>query len=202
LLRTGLLFRYSIATIAMISSGARAFFGTLLVLTLAWAVSARADGISVISAELQPTDEGYVLDAAFDINFSPTLEDALNRGVVMTFLLEFELTRSRWYWLDEKIAQVENSWKFSYNALTRQYRLSVGSLYQNFDRFEDAKRVLSRVRSLSVADKGALKQGATYDAAVRLRLDVTKLPKPFQINALASREWNLSSEWQKFHFTP
>jgi hypothetical protein len=120
----------------------------------------------------------------------------------MTFLLEFDLTRPRWYWLDEKIAQVENSWKLSYNALTRQYRLSVGSLYQNFDRLEDAKRVLSRVRNLSIADKSALKQGATYDAAVRLQLDVTKLPKPFQINALASREWNLSSEWQNFHFTP
>lgn len=186
----------------MISSGARAFFGAVMVLALACAVSARADGISVISAELQPTDEGYVLDAAFDINFSPTLEDALNRGVVMTFLLEFELTRPRWYWLDKKIAQIENSWKLSYNALTRQYRLSVGSLYQNFDRLEDAKRVLSRVRNLTVADKSALKMGTTYDAAVRLRLDVTKLPKPFQINALASREWNLSSEWQNFHFTP
>jgi hypothetical protein len=187
----------------MISRGARAFFGAVMVaLALACAASARADGISVISAELQPTEEGYVLDAAFDINFSPTLEDALNRGVVMTFLLEFELTRPRWYWLDEKIAQVENSWKLSYNALTRQYRLSVGSLYQNFDRLEDAKRVLSRVRNLSIADKSALKQGATYDAAVRLQLDVTKLPKPFQINALASREWNLSSEWQNFHFTP
>jgi hypothetical protein len=28
-----------------------------------------------------------------------------------------------------------------------------------------------------------------------MRLDVTQLPKPFQINALASRDWNLASEW-------
>jgi hypothetical protein len=174
----------------------------VVVLSLALTAPAKAEGISIISAELGASDEGYSLDAAFDINFSPTLEDALNRGVVMTFLLEFELARPRWYWLDEKIAQVENSWKLSYNALTRQYRLSVGSLYQNFDRLDDAKRVLSRVRNLPVADKGALKKGATYDARVRLQLDVSKLPKPFQINALASREWNLSSEWQRFSFTP
>jgi len=186
----------------MLSSGARFFFSAMMGLALACAVSARADGISVLSAELEATDEGIAVDAAFDINFSPTLEDALNRGVVMTFLFEFELTRPRWYWLDEKIAQVENSWKLSYNALTRQYRLSVGSLYQNFDRLEDAKHVLSRVRNLTVADKNALKKGATYEAAVRMRLDVTKLPKPFQINAIASREWNLSSEWQNFQFTP
>lgn len=155
-----------------------------------------------MSAGLESSDEGYSLDAAFDISFSPTLEDALNRGVVLTFLLEFEATRPRWYWLDEKIAQVESSWKLSYNALTRQYRLSIGSLYQNFDRLDEAKRVLSRVRNLPVVEKGVFKKGATYDAAVRLRLDVTKLPKPFQINALASKDWDLSSDWHRFSFAP
>jgi hypothetical protein len=176
--------------------------GIVIVFSSLWSVSARADGISVMSAGLESSDEGYSLDAAFDISFSPTLEDALNRGVVLTFLLEFEATRPRWYWLDEKIAQVESSWKLSYNALTRQYRLSIGSLYQNFDRLDEAKRVLSRVRNLPVVEKGVFKKGATYDAAVRLRLDVTKLPKPFQINALASKDWDLSSDWHRFSFAP
>ena len=174
----------------------------VIVFSFLWSVSARADGISVMSAGLESSDEGYSLDAAFDISFSPTLEDALNRGVVLTFLLEFEATRPRWYGLDEKIAQVESSWKLSYNALTRQYRLSIGSLYQNFDRLDEAKRVLSRVRNLPVVEKGVFKKGATYDAAVRLRLDVTKLPKPFQINALASKDWDLSSDWHRFSFAP
>jgi hypothetical protein len=48
----------------------------------------------------------------------------------------------------------------------------------------------------------ALTKGARYDAAVRLRLDVTQLPKPFQINALASREWSLQSEWYRWSLTP
>ena len=43
---------------------------------------------------------------------------------------------------------------------------------------------------------------ARYDAAVRLRLDVNQLPKPFQVNALASREWQLASDWRRFAFTP
>ena len=33
-----------------------------------------------------------------------------------------------------------------------------------------------------------------------MRLDVTQLPKPFQVNALTSRDWNLSSEWQRWPF--
>jgi uncharacterized protein DUF4390 len=41
-----------------------------------------------------------------------------------------------------------------------------------------------------------------YEAAVRLRLDTTQLPKPFQITALTSRDWNLQSEWVRWSFTP
>jgi len=46
-----------------------------------------------------------------------------------------------------------------------------------------------------VVDADALDEGTVYEAAIRMRLDVSQLPKPFQINALASRDWNLSSEW-------
>ncbi len=45
-------------------------------------------------------------------------------------------------------------------------------------------------------------KGMRYDAAVRLRLDVNQLPKPFQVNALASREWTLSSDWYRWSFVP
>jgi hypothetical protein len=37
------------------------------------------------------------------------------------------------------------------------------------------------------------REGERYDAALRLRLDVTQLPKPFQVNALALREWQLAT---------
>jgi len=31
---------------------------------------------------------------------------------------------------------------------------------------------------------------------------VNQLPKPFQVNALASREWQLASDWKRFSFAP
>ena len=40
--------------------------------------------------------------------------------------------------------------------------------------------------------------GTDYQAALRMRLDVTQLPKPFQVNALTSREWNLASDWRRW----
>jgi hypothetical protein len=35
-----------------------------------------------------------------------------------------------------------------------------------------------------------------------MRLDVTLLPKPFQLSAITSRELNLESPWRRFAFRP
>ena len=42
----------------------------------------------------------------------------------------------------------------------------------------------------------------SYEAAVRLRLDINALPKPFQVISLASRDWSMQSEWYRWSFTP
>ncbi len=87
--------------------------------------------------------------------------------------------------------------RLSYHALTRQYRISRGALHQSFSGLPEALRVLSRVRSWQVLERAEIDAG-DYQAALRMRLDVTQLPKPFQVNALTSREWNLASEWRRW----
>jgi uncharacterized protein DUF4390 len=161
-----------------------------------------AEGIAVSSASVEPADDGWNLEAAFDMQFSQRLEEAVNRGVPLYFVVEFELSRPRWYWFDEKPVQLSQTYKISYTPLLRQYRLTIGSVYQNFTRFEEVTRVLSRLRGWHVADKGALKKDQVYQAAVRMRLDTAQLPKPFQLNAIASRDWTLASDWHRWTITP
>ena len=163
---------------------------------------AQAEGIDVRNAALVAGDEGYFLEADFEIALNPTLEDALNKGVPMYFLLEFEVIRPRWYWLNDKVVNTQQQYRLAYNALTRQYRLGVGSLFQNFGSLSEALDFLSRVRRRQVLEPGTLTKGVTYSAGVRMRLDVSQLPKPFQLNALASRDWNFGSEWHRWSVTP
>lgn len=177
--------------------------GILLALCLAvFASGARAEAIAVKSAQVEAADEGYVLNAEFTVTLNATVEEALDKGIPLYFLLEFELDRPRRFWFDEKIVRLERSVKLSYNALTRQYRLASGALYQNFDSLNAALGVLERVYNLPVAGKDVLEKGVEYRAAMRLRLDVSQLPKPFQITSLASREWTLTSDWYRFKVTP
>jgi hypothetical protein len=117
-------------------------------------------------------------------------------------VVDFDLSRSRWYWLDEQVASRSQTYQLSYHALTRQYRLSSGALHQSFTSLDDAQRILSRLRNWQVIDKGVARADQTYFAAVRMRLDLTQMPKTFQVNALANRDWNLSSDWVRWNFTP
>ncbi len=166
------------------------------------AAGASADVIQVRSAELHAEEDGYYLNADFDLSLNSTLEEALQKGVPLYFVLEFEITRPRWYWLDEKVVSASTQYRVTYNALTRQYRVSIGLLAQGFATLEEVEHFLSRVTSREVASLDKLVKGTRYDAAVRLRLDVNQLPKPFQVSALASREWTLQSEWFRWSYTP
>ena len=96
---------------------------------------AMADGISINKAEMRLNEDGYHLSANYDINLTFAAQQALARGVPLYFVGEYRLTRSRWYWLDEKIFQGEQTVKLSYNVLTRQYRLCARCAVPEFRQF-------------------------------------------------------------------
>lgn len=183
----------------------RRFAGPLLAL-LAWCclavLPAAAAEIEIRQPVLSAGDDGYVLSADFAFELPARLEEAVTRGVVLPFVIDFEVTRRRWWWLDETVASRSQTFRLSYHALTRQYRLSVGALHQSFASLDDALRLLSRLRQWPVLDRHQLRPGETYEAALRLRLDTSQLPKPFQISALANRDWTLTSDWVRWSFVP
>ena len=177
---------------------------TILVLCAALAAlsGARADEIEVADARLAATEDGVVLAADFAFDLNPRLAEVVTNGVPLYFVVEFELTRPRWYWFDEKAAAKRLQLRLSYHALSRQYRLSTGVLQQNYATLEEALNVLRRVRNWHVVDRGTVLSDANYDAAVRMRVDSTLLPKPFQLSAITNRELNLESPWKRFTFRP
>jgi hypothetical protein len=181
----------------------RRVLGAAVALAMACAVpQVGADTIPLNNAEIRIEDDNVILNADFEVTLTPTLEEALQRGVPLYFLLEVEIVRPRWYWFDEKAVQTSTQYRISYQPLTRQYRVASGLLSQVFDTLDEVERFLGRVTARAVARADQFERGARYDAIVRLRLDVNQLPKPFQVNALASREWQLASESRRIPFVP
>jgi len=165
-------------------------------------MATQAEGINVKRAELVANEEWYYLNADFNIALSPALEEALNKGIGLNFILEFEMTRSRWYWLDESIASVRQNLRISFHALTRQYQFSGNNGNKAFNSLAEARDELTRISDWKVLDRNLLKKGTPYNAAVRVKLDIKQLPKPLQVEALGSKDWDLSSDWHRFTIIP
>ncbi|HTD91970.1 MAG TPA: DUF4390 domain-containing protein [Burkholderiales bacterium] len=171
------------------------------VTAMGWgAVVAHANDIEVRKASISAVDDGYVLEATLDMRLTPALDDALHKGVPLYFVLEFELIRSRWYWTNEKVATLQQQQRLSYNTLTRQYRVGVGALYQNFSSLKEALDYMSRVYRRQDIEPGALRKDTSYAAMLRLRLDTTQLPKPFQLHT--GRDWDMASDWYRWTVNP
>jgi hypothetical protein len=179
---------------------ARVIAGTLLASLLFFGTTL-AGSIEPQQAALVTDERGKAISAEFAIRLGPRLEEAVTRGVPLNFRFEFTLVRKRWYWVDEHISGAVLDYRLGYQALTRQYRLSVGTLHQNFESLDEALNALRRVARLHVIGKERLIPGETYAAAVRLSLDHHQLPKPLQVDALADRDWRVEAKTLRWEFT-
>jgi hypothetical protein len=191
------------------------FLGNLLIVWIAVLLSitaASAGGIAVRKAEIRMTEDGYQLTANFDIKLSYLIEQALTHGITLNFVSEFSLTRSRWYWLNDVASKTEITTKLSYSALTRQYRIKRGNLFQNFVSLDEALRALGNQSSNPIPPElfnksssyiaSLLTSNSNYTANTRMRLDVSQLPKPLQVNALTSDDWKMDSELYSWMLIP
>lgn len=159
-----------------------------------------AGNIEPKEAALLPGEDGFTLSAEFTIDLGARLADVAARGVPLYFKLECVVERPRKYWVSEHIATRTANYRLSYSSLTRQYRISTGSLHRNFESLDDALRSLSRVGSLQVTERGALRPGESYEVAVRLSLDRSQLPKPFQVDAITDRDWQVEAATLRWKF--
>ncbi|MBU0785162.1 MAG: DUF4390 domain-containing protein [Gammaproteobacteria bacterium] len=185
---------------------AHGLFGLLLLSVLAVGFAQQDSITRVTAVKLEPSKPpaaaGWNLAAEFDIELGHKLREAVDRGLPLQFAVDFKLMRSRWYWVDEEVVSTTYPLSLSYIALTRTYRVVTPANTYNAPTLEDAMQYMTKVRDWGVISRDRINIGQPYQAQVRFRLLLTELPKPFQISALVNSEWDLSSEWLTFDFTP
>lgn len=171
------------------------FLALLLVCT---AVIATASSLQIKSAELTQQEEFYSLDANIEVRFDEEIEEAINKGVLLSFLVEFQIVTPRKYWFDDEIITQSKSITLSYHALSRQYLVNRGDHQLSFETLREAEKELGILNNWKVVEKSLIEKGEPYIAALLMRLDKTKLPKAIQVDTLATEKWSLVSpkfEW-------
>ena len=178
---------------------------TLIVpLLLAVSLNAAGEGISATRAEAKLTHAGQLsVSSRFRTDLPDQLKEALKQGVPLHFNLNWQLSAPSMSSYKFKFDQLLNNdstiqYKLSFHPLTNRYRVTVGTFSTEYDTLETALRAVGAVANWKVLSKGALSDVAAKDtkAEIRLLLTTAKLPKPFQINALTSKNWHLDSGWK------
>ena len=178
---------------------------TLIVpLLLAVSLNAAGEGISATRAEAKLTHAGQLsVSSRFRTDLPDQLKEALKQGVPLHFNLSWQLSAPSMSSYKFKFDQLLDNdstiqYKLSFHPLTNRYRVTVGTFSTEYDTLETALRAVGAVANWKVLSKGALSDVAAKDtkAEIRLLLTTAKLPKPFQINALTSKNWHLDSGWK------
>jgi hypothetical protein len=165
----------------------------------AWVpAGAQVNPAEVTQLQVERTDEGVLLSATVRFDMPQAVEEALTKGIPMYFVAEATIYQDRWYWYDKRVASAARHMRLAFQPLTRRWRLQVSSqpignsgliLGQMFDTREEALAAVQRVSHWKIADAAEVDPDAKHSIDFRFRLDVSQLPRPFQIGAAGQAEW-------------
>jgi hypothetical protein len=176
--------------------------GWVLALLLLGLAGPAVAGVEIEQLRAERQDAALVLHAHLKLDLEPVVVDALMKGVAIHFVAEAELVRERWYWYDRKVAQASRYYRLAYQPLTRQWRLQVSSepiagagqgtsIAQSFDSIEAALDVVRRQSGWQLAEGADVETDARQHVLYRFRLDMSQLPRPFQLAAGNQSGWNM-----------
>jgi hypothetical protein len=153
------------------------------------------------SLRVEQAVDGMYVGANIRIELAATVEEALIKGIALTFVAEAQVRRDRWYWYDKNIAQAVRSMRLSYQPLTRRWRLSLSegsgdfssgaSLSQSFDQLSEALSAVGRISRWKIADGSEIESDSRHNVDFRFRLDTSQLPRPMQIGITGNADWSI-----------
>lgn len=154
-------------------------------------------------ARIDPSvQQGQLLiDADIDFTLSGDLRDAAQKGVPLYFTADLEIQRPRWWWFDKTILTAEQTWRIQFNALTRQWRVTLDALSLPATTLDEALDLARHIRGWQVGSAALFQPDIDYEGRLRLRLDTSRLARPFQVDALNSNAWSLATPWKTFVFS-
>lgn len=151
-------------------------------------------------------DDGVYLSAIVQFELPQVVEDALLKGIPLFFVVEADVFQSRWYWTDRRVASATRTIRLAFQPLTRRWRVNIVSglinnsaglratLNQNYDTLPEALSAVQRLSRWRIADNADIELDVLHKLEFSFRLDVSQLPRPFQIGIAGQRDWTIAAQ--------
>jgi hypothetical protein len=181
----------------------RGFFAFCLCAVFAL-ICQTARGAELEQLRVERGEDGIYLSALIQFDLPPVVEDALSKGIPMFFVAEADIYRDRWYWTDRRVASSARTIRLAFQPLTRRWRVNIvaglinsssglrATLNQNYDTLPEALSAVQRLSRWRIAETGDVDLDAAHTLEFSFRLDLSQLPRPFQIGVVGQKDWNIS----------
>jgi Domain of unknown function (DUF4390) len=162
---------------------------------------AQTGGAEILNLKTTNLANDVAVSADIKFDLPSSIEEAMYKGVSLTFVSDVVITKERWYWVDKAVTTASRQTRISYQALTRRWRVlpwteaasasGLGvQLPQTYETLAEALAVAQRIYNWRVAPAADI-DDAHYWIQLSYRLDVSQLPKPLQIGLLGRGEWSI-----------
>ncbi|MEC5214820.1 hypothetical protein RCH06_003389 [Polaromonas sp. CG_9.5] len=160
----------------------------------------------ITQLRVERADDGVYLSANVRFDVPAVVEDALLKGIAIFFVVEADIYRDRWYWTDPRVASAARTLRLAYQPLTGRWRVNIVSglitsssglratLNQNYETLPEALSAIQRLSRWKIAEVSEIEADANYALELNFRLDLSQLPRPFQIGVAGQRDWTISAQ--------
>jgi len=135
--------------------------------------------------------------------FTPKIEEAVQSGILTTFIYRIVLYNKSEDSLGPKIASKEISHTIKYDTLRKDYTVTMSEKKEPvvLQDFRAAKEVMARVDSFSLTTLDRLEKDTPYFLQVKAELDTIKLPPPLNYLFFFVSYWDFETAWETLEFT-
>ena len=177
-------------------------------------ISLTADAAELTQLKVERTDDGIYLSAVVQFDLTPVVEDALMKGIPMFFVVEADIYLNRWYWTDKRVGSATRTIRLAFQPLTRRWRVNIvtglinnsaglrATLNQNYDTLPEALSAVQRLAHWKIADSADVESEVVHQLEFSFALDLSQLPRPFQIGVAGQRDWNIAVRQRDRLFFP
>lgn len=180
-----------------------AWVGVFACLLACFPALAQQERFDVRRAFVERSDGVWNLDVTLDLSLSAAAREALAESIPLDLRLDVLLTGERRFLPNETVAELEQRWRLSFDALSERYVVThVNSGAQtHFAALDLALESLSRIRELPLIDATLLDDGRRYEVSVRATVEIGDVPRALKI-LLFWREWSRSTDWYTWSLRP
>jgi hypothetical protein len=187
----------------MISSNKRAkiivFLSIVLIVpNVGFALDATLTNITVSN-----TRDDLLLYLNLEGAFREEMKKAILSGVPSTFSFFAKLNRTRNFWFDREIADIEISHTITYDNLKKEFMVQRSWKEDNPEvtkSFKEAKRWMTEINSVEIIPLNRLEKGKQYQLRVKAEVSKKTLPLYLHYILFFVSLWDFETDWYTIDF--